>query len=364
MTGPRSTDTLHAEVVVVGAGVTGAASAAALTRRGVRPLVLEGRSQASGSTGSSGGMVRAYDPDPVVTRLAAASLVSYADPAGWPGGRSPLRPAGAVTLAPRELTAELGMAAEALRSAGHAEAHVVDGSGPQEVLGIHRDDAAALVEPAAGWVDPVEVTTLYLSEALAGGARILTGARVMSVRPSTAGTLLKTTAVDVLATGAVVLAIGAWAAWPPAGAGAPRTSTRTRAIQVSVVRRPPGAPPHATFVDLRTGCYGKPVDERHTLVGLPLLRWGEHPDDGPGPDLRHHERTLRTAAPRLGWRDDVSTVRIVRSFDRFQHGAGLALLQETAAPEVWLARAGSGTGVKVAPEVGRLIADQVVSRIR
>ncbi|WP_277394678.1 FAD-dependent oxidoreductase, partial [Streptomyces albidoflavus] len=60
---------------MVGAGITGAAVAHHLARRGAAVLVLEQAPRpGTGATGPSGGMVRAYDPDPDVAELAAPSL--------------------------------------------------------------------------------------------------------------------------------------------------------------------------------------------------------------------------------------------------------------------------------------------------
>lgn len=348
-----------AEYVVVGAGITGAAVAAHLARHGAAPLVLEADAPACGATGASGGMVRGYDPDPVVARLAAASLASYADPTAWCSGTAPLRRSGAVTLAAVGRAGELDRAAEALRATAGADCRVVSGDNVQEVRGVHMADGVALVEPAAGWIDPVQVTELFLRQAVRDGARLASGVRLTAIRHAAGDLFLDTTQGAVRAIRAVVLAIGGWAARPPVGVQSPQVRVRTRAIQVSVLHRPTEASAHATFIDLRTGGYGKAIDEHTTLVGAPSLEWDEDPCADIPPDAEHHQHTLEVVRRNLPWIASAETVRVVRSFDGY--ATGDSLLIPTDLRRVWFTRMGSGGGAKVAPELGREIAERLLS---
>ncbi len=342
---------LSAEYVIVGAGITGAAVAAHLARLGASPLVIEAKGiPASGATGSSGGMVRCYDVDPVVARLAAASLLTYSDPTAWISGAAPLRSVGAVTLAAREHAEAFALAAERLETAGW-ECQVV--SETEEVLGVRTAGGAALVEPAAGWVDPVLITELFLRQAVADGATVLTSTRVTRLTPTAAGVLLETTRETVHATQDVVLAVGAWAARPLLGTSAPAGQVRSRAIQTAVVEHSSGVGQHATFIDLRTGGYGKPVSDRTSLVGYPLLAWDVDPDVAVPDDIVHQKRTIDVVAQNLPWLRDGPVLKVNRSFDAFGGGD---VVNGTNIPRVSTCRPGNGGGVKVAPELGREIA--------
>lgn len=347
-----------AEYVVVGAGITGAAVAAQLARHGAAPLVLEAAVATRGATGASGGMVRGYDPDPVVARYAEASLASYADPTAWYSGTAPLHRTGAVTLAAAEHAAEFDRAAAALRATVGADCTVVSGDDVQEVYGVHTAGGIALVEPGAGWVDPVQVTELFLRQAVRDGARLASGVRLTAIRQPDDDVLLESTQGAVRATRAVVLAIGGWAARPPIGVQAPQLRVRTRAVQASVLRRPTGTRPHATFIDLRTGGYGKPVDEHTSLVGAPLLVWDEDPCADSSPDVEHHRHTLDVVRRNLPWTASAETVRVVRSFDGY--ATADSPLIPTELSRVWFTRMGSGGGVKVAPELSREIAKRLL----
>lgn len=346
---------LTAAYVVVGAGITGAAIAAHLARLGVRPLVIDAGEPAGGATASSGGMVRAYDPDPVVADLAEASLRVYADPTAWISGTAPLRRTGAVTLAEEQAAPLLHEAARNFRPLLEERPSVV--AGADEVLGVHTAGGAALVEPDAGWVNPAEVTHLMLRQARRDGGRLITGARVVALRPALNGVRLHTQQGAVLAR-TVVLALGAWAAMVPPQAR-PHVRVRTRAIQVSFFRRPPSARPHAAFIDLRTGGYAKPVDRHTSLIGAPLEVWDDPPDFHAPPDMNHQQHTVDVVGHQLRWITTAPAIRTVRSMDGYADCD--ELLVPTELRGVWLARAGSGSGVRTAPELGRRIAERLTA---
>ncbi|GAA1407886.1 hypothetical protein GCM10009600_23440 [Oerskovia paurometabola] len=350
----------RADVVVVGAGILGAAVAHYLAQRGASVLVLEQGAQAgSGATGRSGGMVRAYDPDPSVADLALRSLATYRNPDEWARGAAPLHVVGAVTIADPGRDQELEAAAGQINSALGTAAHVVVGSG--EAAGIGLAGGVALVEPDAGWVQPSQVTEDWLHQAVGNRARVRYGVRVLAIEEHRARPRVLTDAGTVVA-GAVVAAVGAWAAHPVPGMR-PGAAVRSRSIQVSIVDRLQPTQPHATFVDLRNGTYAKPIGSEQTLIGLPHLVW-DSPFDAP-PDPVHEQHTLRALAAHLPWLGSTVHHRTVRASDAFdlQSAAdrGPELLSETDTRHVWSVRGGNGVGVRVAPEAGRRIADVVVA---
>ena len=339
--------------VIVGAGITGAAVAAHLARRGVPALVLDAaNTPAVGATGASGGMVRCYDPDPVVTQLATASLATYADPTAWVSGEAPLRRAGAVTLGGPEHADAFATAARILRT-GAWDCEVV--SGAEEVLGVRAARGVALVEPAAGWVDPILVTELFLRQAADFGATVSAGTQVTGLSAADDEVLVATSRGSVRVTEGVVVAMGGWTALLPFRDTIPLGMVRARAIQTTLVGRPAEVRPHATFVDLRTGAYGMPAADGTSLVGYPLLVWDAEPDTPPDPG--HCERTLAAVADNLPWVRHSTVLKLNRSFDAY--GDCGDVLVATGLPNVWLCRPGNGGGIKVAPELGRVIAQRL-----
>lgn len=353
---------VRADVVVVGAGITGAAVAHHLARRGARVVVLERAARpGAGATGHSGGMVRAYDEDPAIAALALPSLAVYRDPGRWASGRAPLHAVGAVTAADPARGTALREAAARINDALGASAHVVGGAA--EAAGIHLAGGIALVEPEAGWVAPAEVTVDWLRQAVADGAAVHCAAEVRAVQDD-GGRPAVVTDAGVLHAGAVVSAVGPWAADPVPGLR-PATPVRTRSIQVSIVERRPPAASHATFVDLRTGRYAKPVGTDRTLIGMPHLVW-DCSVDAP-PDPAHVQATVSALTPHLPWLPTAHRVTTIRAADAYAYapapggGAASGLLEGTGVPHVWSVRAWNGGGVKTAPEAGRLIADAVAA---
>ncbi|MBO4207669.1 FAD-dependent oxidoreductase [Micromonospora echinofusca] len=346
--------------MVVGAGISGASIAHHLARQGVSVVVIEQAPQpAAGATGRSGGMVRAYDPDPVIGDLALASLATYRDPGCWASGRAPLHAVGAVTAADPAQEPTLRQAAGQLNDALRTSAHVVTEC--DQVAGIHLAGGVALVEPEAGWVAPAEVTADWLVQARADGAVVCHGLRVHAVQADGGRPLVRTDAGTISA-GAVVAAVGPWAADPTPGLR-PASPVRSRSIQVSVVERRPPAPPHATFVDLRTGWYAKPVGADRTLIGMPHLVW-DSPVDSP-PDPTHAQATVAALTAHFPWLTTAAHLHTVRAADAYhppgRGGQASELLEGTDVPHVWSVRAWNGGGVKTAPEAGRRIADACVA---
>ncbi|SEK91285.1 NAD(P)/FAD-dependent oxidoreductase [Streptacidiphilus jiangxiensis] len=345
----------RADVVVVGAGITGASVAHQLAHRGVSVLVIEQAPRSgAGATGASGGMVRAYDQDRVVAGLALPSLAVYRDPTRWASGRSPLHAVGAVTVADPDRAPAFHEAAERINGELGTSAHLV--ADRAEVCGIGLAGGVALVEPEAGWVSPTEVTEDWLLQARTAGAVVRHGVRVLGVAGRGGRPVVVTDAGEVSA-GAVIAAVGPWAADPVPGLR-PAAPVRSRSIQVTILERRPPAPEHATFVDLRTGLYAKPVGRDRTLVGMPHLVWDSPVDAEPDP--AHAHATVSALTAHFPWLGSARQLRTVRAADAYggpaAEGRATSLLEPTGMPHTWSVRGWDGGGVKTAPEAGRRIA--------
>lgn len=338
---------MDAEFVVIGAGIIGASIARHLAHYGASVLILEARDAGSGATGASLGMVRCYDRDPLTARLASASLPVYANYRAWTNSVRPLRQTGAVTIIGPGDVESLDKEARRLRRALGVEAHVV--AGEDVILGVRTSEGAALVEPSAGWVRPRDVTRDLIAQARNDGAAMVAYRAVTEIRPDGSRLRLLTTGEAVRARVAV-LALGAWITRPPRGITAP-AGIRARAIQASVLRRSGSESAHATFIDLRTGGYGRPSDDGQSLVGAPLLAWGENPDTPVSADPAHHRRTVEIVTANLPWAATAPVLGTMRSRDGYG-SLGSALLAPAGIPSAWFARVWSGGGIKVAMAAG------------
>jgi len=102
------------EVGVIGAGVHGASAALHLASRGVKVALFERGAPASGPTGRSSAICRAYYTNPYLARVARRSLDMFREFAELTGGRScDFHSAGALYLHPASDSAALEEAARA-----------------------------------------------------------------------------------------------------------------------------------------------------------------------------------------------------------------------------------------------------------
>jgi glycine/D-amino acid oxidase-like deaminating enzyme len=147
----------RAEVVVIGGGVIGCALAYHLARRGARVALLEaGVAGAEGATRYSGGIVRSYDPDPV---LADLSRLGHEQLLGWEvrglPGPSPMRASGCLYLAAPEKTDHLAAYA-ASAPARESGVELIAPGDLQRCFSFLRAErpAVGLFEPRGGCADP------------------------------------------------------------------------------------------------------------------------------------------------------------------------------------------------------------------
>jgi glycine/D-amino acid oxidase-like deaminating enzyme len=200
----------RADVVVIGGGIAGTAAAAFLAEGGASVVVIEREAIAAGASGRNSGVVQA-PLDPVLDALYRDTLAEYRrlEKTGAGGFALPADPAGLlhVTRTPavaRRLAAEL--------AATHPElgAEYLDG---QALVGLEPslDRAVCACRVAIGYpVAPGAATRAYAALAERHGVRtgvgfpgelMLRGDRVVGVR---------TSRVDEVAAGAVVVAAGPW----------------------------------------------------------------------------------------------------------------------------------------------------------
>ncbi|MCD9591933.1 FAD-dependent oxidoreductase [Streptomyces sp. 8ZJF_21] len=265
------------DVVVVGAGAVGAATAAELASAGLTVAVADLGPGAGSATRASGGLVRAYEPEPVVRALAVRSHQLLWGTASPPRSAGFRRTGSVVLLGPDDV-------AEAERGIGELSAAGIkaDLLTPRE-LSVRWPDlaadgvAAAVWEPGGGYADPVGTAALYLTRALRHGAVLLPPGPVHALEPHRRGVRVCTPAGELTARCAVVAAGGGTPALlgdrlPPRPGG---PAPRTKRIRYAFFRGP-GRPLPAVS-DLTCGIWGRPqLDEPFAggqLTGRPVEEW-------------------------------------------------------------------------------------------
>jgi glycine/D-amino acid oxidase-like deaminating enzyme len=333
-----------ADVVVIGGGVVGAATAAALAPR-TSVLVLDDPAGPA-ATGYSGALVRAFEPDP---ELRALALASHQQAWGRPeaADRYGFRRTGALVLLGPEHLAEAERGVAELRDAAVAAELLTPNELARRWPAMSPAAIAAAVwEPGGGYACPRCTRTSLLA-----GVPVL-GARALRIRAG-AETLVETDAGTITAR-AVVFAAGC--ATP--GLAADHTSvlagTRTRRIRYAYFAW--HGRPMPAVIDLVTGVWGRPHGVASFLAGRPVDEWdvpagGGEEDKGADVGLLRDGVSVRwpqlATAPHEGGRHGVDLYR----------DAGPVLATVSAEPFVVAAAGWSGGGFKTAPAAGERAAE-------
>jgi glycine/D-amino acid oxidase-like deaminating enzyme len=355
---------VSAEVIVIGGGIVGAATAWALAHEGVEVLVLEAGGFGLASTGKSAAIVRCHYSNPEVVRMAVHSremlrrlpLHLECEPVyhrtGW-------------LFLVDEADAQLAVDNAEMQDQEGLDS--VDVEDIQELLpGIDETGIAyALFEPDSGFADPVATTEAYIAatRSLGGEARerttvesiVADGGKVQGVR--TGGELLPCETV-VLAAGPWSLALGR-----TAGVELPLEITREQDVVFATGPAPTVPCAVSSQVDR---VYMRPAPEAgedHLLVGRGFPKDYEHvdPDDhatevDPAFETDVKERVARRLPSLAGMRRVGGRVGMYDVTPDWHPILG-------PTPEVEglvLATGGSGHCFKLAPAIGDLVAASVL----
>lgn len=257
------------DVVVIGAGIMGCATALEIARRGASVTVLEKGALASGSTGRSSAIVRQHYSNPVTARMARWGLDVFRDFGERVGGECGFVGCGFLILVPAK-DAE-GLAANvALQRGVGIDTRILDPQEIREVLpGVEASDlVAAAWEPDAGYADPHLTTSGLADAAKRLGARFRFNTEVTGIRFTGARIEGVETAAGFVPAGAVVNCAGPWGARVASLAGLEVPVEACRA-QVSVYGRPEGhRGPHPVVLDFAHASYFRPETGDLMLVGL------------------------------------------------------------------------------------------------
>lgn len=211
---------MHPDVVVVGAGVIGAACAEALTAAGARVLVVDRGAPASGTTAAGEGNVLVSDKAP-----GAELDLAMASRWRWPellrSLRAELGPVcpdaewedkGGLVVATTTHAAQVlvGFAA-AQRTAGVDAREVSPARAAELEPHLTRALTAAVHYPQDAQVQPVLATAALLAAVRARGGRVLAGVPVTGVDARRGAVVAVRTTTGPLPCGAVVNACGPWA---------------------------------------------------------------------------------------------------------------------------------------------------------
>jgi sarcosine oxidase subunit beta len=336
-----------ADIVVIGAGIVGAASAYRLAERGLKVVVLDRDRPASGSTGRSVAGVRAQFNSPTNILLSRESIAEYAampasgyraegylmliPEAGWPGHRE------AVVL-----QQSLGIPSEALT--------------PDEAQQYATFDTAGLGGcsfcPTDGKVDAHSLNHEYVRLAREAGARVVLDTPVTAIRKT--GVVWRVdTPAGTLEAPQLLNAAGAWSGevGRMAGLEIPVQPARRMVFCTGPLALPRPVP--MTF-DLTSGVYLRSEGER-------LIFGRADPGDTgwrEGLNWDWLEPTLSLALERWPWLETASLDRNASWWGYYELTPdGFPVVGRLPGVDGWLNACGfSGHGVMQAAATGRVMA--------
>jgi glycine/D-amino acid oxidase-like deaminating enzyme len=366
---------VSADVVIVGAGVIGAATAFHLSLLGAGDvLVLDRATVGSGMSCRSSALVRmhyTFGPEVELAVRSDAMFGAWPDLTGRPGC---VRRTGFVRIVSPGEEAAL-RANVAMQRALGARAEVIDAAGLKEVApGLRADDVeCAAWEPNGGYGDGAVVAGDLLAAARARGVRyrphspvaaLLTdGGRVTGVELAGSGS--GTGGGDREHAGTVVLAAGVWspALLRTVGVVLP---IETELHRVAVLAHPAGLGTPVACIDSTTQTYFRPeAGGRMTLVGSFTGPRGADPDQvlaAPDPAIARPEELaglVGAAARRVPALADAGIARGVTGAYDMTPDCRPLLGEVPGRPGLVLTAGFSGTGFKISPAVGEAVAELI-----
>jgi sarcosine oxidase subunit beta len=357
---------ITADVAVVGGGITGASIAFHLAARGLRVVVCDSQAGAGpgGATRYSAAQVRIHHSDPFDARLAASSLPVFESWADAVGGDCGYRRTGFAFLARANHRATVAAVAGLVAGLGVETTLATPEEYAAEHPGLALDGVGVVAyEPRGGYADPIRATHSLLARARDHGARVLAGQPVTALRRR-GGRLtgLCTASADISA-GCVVVAAGVRSRELLAGAGI-LLPTRTKHIGFALAEGPAlaGGGPLNVTIDDTIGMYFRPHEAGRVLFGVPLDQWDLAPSEplsGPGADrvsLARHR-----LARRLPGLAGASVCATASALDAYTPDSHAIIGGVPGLDGAYVATGFSGGGFKVAPAVGRAVADELAS---
>ena len=349
------------EAGVIGAGIHGAAAAFHLASRGVRTVIFERDTPASGPTGRSSAICRAYYTNPFLARCARDSIEMFRRFEEIAGVNAGFRQTGLLFLHPPKDEEKVRENSLRLGAMG-IEVEVLTSAEIEERFPAFRLDGIGVGawEVNAGYSDPAAATGGLFRRAMELGAEHRLSTEVSKIEPlESGGAVVVTGEGEPIPCERLLVAAGPWTRPLLQGIGIDLPLTVERHI-VGVYRWG-DADPVPGHGDLVRGYYLRPEGSELFLLGSLL------PAENVDPDAFQEwagEDELESIAE--------SAVQRVPSLEGASIHSGYASLYDVSpdwqpvigevAPGIFVDAGSSGHGYKIAPALGGHVADLVMGR--
>jgi len=353
-----------ADLVVIGAGITGSSAAYHLAQRGLAVAVVEKQFVAAGSTGKSSAIIRQHYSNEITARMALYSLrvfQNFADALG--GGDAGFVKTGFAILV--DAQDRVGLEENvAMQSSVGVNTRVISSSELRELdLGISgTHTVAAAYEPESGYADPASSTSGFIDAAKRHGAVVYQDTRVTGIEMNDGRVTGVVTTNGKIATNAVVNCANAWAPQIGKMIGID-LPVRAERHQVATFQRPSDfRQRHLTVADFINQVYFRPDGAMLTLVGsidpshgtlIDPDNYNESADyefiEDMAQRIRNRYPPMEHALSRGGWSGIYGVTPDWHPIiDEIGVGSGF-----------FVAAGFSGHGFKLGPAVGVMVADMV-----
>jgi glycine/D-amino acid oxidase-like deaminating enzyme len=347
----------EADCLVIGTGIIGVATAATIAELGCQVATIGPGPSAPSATRHSGGLIRAYDPDPRVRKLAIRSYrLLWGNPDERIRSYGFRRTGSLVLLNPSDLE-EAARGVGELRAAG-IDAHLIS---PAEIRERWRDIAVddvagAVWEPGGGYTASLAAASAFRARALRLGTESWYG-WVVGVSPHEQGVRAETEWGPVTARTAVIATGSSVPDLRTRSGAAIGPSARVKRIRYGYFdargRRLPAV------ADLVTGMWGRPnVEGESYLTGRPVDEWDVPPSGGDSLTPEEIGYIRSGAIRRWPWLADADYLGGRFGTDLYG-GDGPMLGSVCADLPIVTAGVFSGSGVRSAPAVAEVVAAAV-----
>lgn len=202
------------DAIIIGAGVIGISIAFHLAERGLRPVILERKTVASGATGHSSGLVRMHYDLAVESELAFVSFRKYFT--NWRervGGECGFKQTGFLQIAKREHEAKLRGNVGNQQHIG-INTSIISAEDVKKLAPDFLTDQfdVAAYEPDSGYADATLTTNSMLDSAKRNGATLMQNCEVTAIHTASGRVTGVTTNKGEFSAPIIVNAAGTWAA--------------------------------------------------------------------------------------------------------------------------------------------------------
>jgi D-hydroxyproline dehydrogenase subunit beta len=336
---------MHPDVVVMGAGIIGAACAQALSARGLDVVVIDRHGPASGTSSAGEGNVLVSDKEPGpelgLARLSRKLWPELAEDAEWE------EKGGLVVATTPEAAGPLHAFAAGQRAAGIDACELTVAEALAQEPHLNPEITAAVHYLQDAQLNPVKATRA-----------LLRGIRIINAEVSTTDGRSVTTPDGVISCGAVVNATGPWARHFG-------VNVLPRRGVVLVTTPIPGTIRHKVYdadyvgavtsgdADLQTSGVVESTQAGTVLIGSSRQRRGF---DGTI-ESRVLKALARKAIALFPMLTDVPVMRAYGGFRPYAPDHLPIIGEDPRTPGLWHATGHEGAGVGLAPATGRLLAD-------